>query len=103
MRNLAESLQLLDRVYDNAARIRGPRGTQLHGDWVSLREITGDYRQTLLECEELLQENRSKFMIQGARRNLEWHILIKPTAERLRQRIQLHNSKIQFMLRPFEM
>jgi len=75
---------------------------RLRWDERSLLDIIGDYRATIRECEGLINTNKRYSLPSGPVRNLEWNVLVQPQADRLRQRIQLHNSKILHVLKPFE-
>lgn len=72
-------------------------------DHRSLMEIVGDFQKTLSECQELLASNRSYSSTTGAADNITWNVFIQPNVDRLQQRIQLHHTKIQHVLRPFEL
>lgn len=82
---------------------QGLYNVPLRWDKVSLVEIIGDYEQTLQECRFLLEDNYRYRVSAGPIRNLEWNALVQPNADRLRTRLLLHNSKIQLVLKPFEM
>jgi len=72
-------------------------------DHKSLFEIVGDFQQTLNECQGLLESNRSYSSTTGAVDNITWNVFVQPNVDRLQRRIQLHHSKIQHVLRPFEL
>ncbi|RGP78884.1 aspartate aminotransferase [Fusarium longipes] len=74
----------------------------LGGDRDSLLEIIGDYDATLSECYKLLENNWLYAETTGPIRNINWNISIMPHVERLRGRIQMHNSRIQHVLKPFQ-
>lgn len=104
VRALACSLRILNDIVteaDSSLRQQGINGS-VRWDHLSLLEIIGDYEGTLGECRELLQANARYRVGTNAFRNLEWNALVQPTADRLRQRITLHNSKINHVLKPFE-
>ncbi len=107
MRGLAENLDYLTRVVHNAGQSIQTQGggysAVVRWDPISLREIVGDFHVTLNECSDLLKSNNRYGIGTNALRNLEWNVLVQPTADRLRQRIMLHNSKILHFLKPFEM
>ncbi|CAG9940139.1 unnamed protein product [Clonostachys rosea f. rosea IK726] len=105
IRGLAHSLSILDQVINTAnasLQNQGGHRALVRYDPVSLREIVGDYETTLRECRELLDDNRRYEGARNPLRNIEWNILVQPVADRLRQRILMHNSKIQLVLKPFE-
>ncbi|OLN96892.1 hypothetical protein CCHL11_02466 [Colletotrichum chlorophyti] len=96
VKRLAESLDVLGRVVDQAIEflrrnLSIPK--PLRWDPSSLGEIVGDYRATLDECFKLLS-NSGNYQI--------WNVLMEPVTERLQARIALHNSKVLYLLKPFE-
>lgn len=106
VRGLAESLDVLTRVVHQAnssLQRQGAYNSYARWDPASLRSITGDYELTLHECYELIQANSRYRVGSNALQNIEWNVLVQPSADRLRQRIALHNSKILHVLKPFEM
>lgn len=106
LRGLAESLDILVRVVENAKqtlRTRGTTAIPVRYDLVSLTEITGDVLGTLRECRELLIRNKSFRSSNGAFSNIGWNALVAPSVLRLQRKLLLHNSKIQLMLQPLEM
>ncbi|KAM0333945.1 hypothetical protein ACHAQA_000962 [Verticillium albo-atrum] len=105
VRGLAENLNILSRVVAQATQSlceQGAYNTPVRWDETTLVEIIGDYRQTLQECYELVEANRRYRIGGGPIRNIEWNVLVQPNAERLRQRLLLHNSKVILVLKPFE-
>jgi len=106
VRGLAQSLDILERVVAQAQQSlfqQGVYNVPLRWDKRSLIEIIGDYEQTLQECRFLIEDNYRYRASSGPIRNLEWNALVQPNADRLRTRLLLHNSKIQLVLKPFEM
>lgn len=107
VRGLAENLDILSSVIAQAEsslqKERQGVKTRVRWDRRSLIEIVGDYDSTLQECRELLASNARYRGGSGPFRNLEWNLLVQPTADQLRQRIILHNSKVLHILKPFEM
>lgn len=106
VRGLAEHLDVLERVVANAKSTllsRGSFTTPIRLDPYSLKQIIGDYEQTLKECVDLLRVNRAYGMSDSVRRNLEWNVLVQPSVQRLQQRLLLHHSKIKLLLKPLEM
>ncbi|KAJ4246624.1 hypothetical protein NW762_013567 [Fusarium torreyae] len=107
VKGLAENLDILNRVVtraDNSLQSQRRQGVpaRLRWDNTSLTEIIGDYEATLRECHELLRSNNRYRVGSNPLRNLEWNVLVQPSADQLRQRIILHNSKILHVLKPFE-
>ncbi|KAK2616567.1 hypothetical protein QQS21_000390 [Conoideocrella luteorostrata] len=85
-------------LHDHGAR----RNDILGGDKTSLGEIIGDYEETLKECRKLLEKNHRYDQTTGPMRNIDWNINIMPQVEHLQRRIQMHNTRIQHVLRPFQ-
>ncbi|EFQ31978.1 hypothetical protein CGRA01v4_13160 [Colletotrichum graminicola] len=104
VRGLAENLDILTRVVDRADQSLRQDGVfrPLRWDPSSLEEIIGDYKETLTECCNLIAENHRYRVSGGPLRNIEWNVLVAPAADRLRARIELHNSKVLHVLKPFE-
>lgn len=113
MKGLAENLQNISRVVENAKAawtqhslqfIRAP-GPALQKDWdlTSLREIIGDYHKTLTDCRKLLEENPEFRKNRNFAYNIEWNKVIQPKVELLRKRLEFHNTKILVLLRPLEL
>ncbi|KAF7553918.1 hypothetical protein G7Z17_g3277 [Cylindrodendrum hubeiense] len=103
---LAESLDILTRVVaqaNSSLQRQGGYNVVARWDRSSLGQIIGDYHATLRECHELLGANERYRGGGNAFRNIEWNVLVQPTADQLRQRIALHNSKVLHVLKPFEM
>ncbi|KAI9152034.1 hypothetical protein HJFPF1_09254 [Paramyrothecium foliicola] len=105
VKSLAESLDILTQVVCQARSTlqrQGAYNSVVRWDRSSLREIIGDYEETLQECGELLHANRRYRVGSGPLRNIEWNVLVQPSVDRLRERIVLHNSKVLHVLKPFE-
>ncbi|KAF4983944.1 hypothetical protein FZEAL_769 [Fusarium zealandicum] len=104
VRGLAENLDILTQVVTQAHSSLQRQGlnSQVRWDRGSLIEIIGDYESTLRECHELLSSNQRYRVGSNPLRNLEWNVLVQPSADQLRQRIVLHNSKVLHVLKPFE-
>ena len=70
----------------------------------TLLEITGDFRQTLHDCENLLSDN-SKFQRSAASfvDIVIWHHSTERVVNYLRQRVNLHLTKLNFIAKPFEL
>lgn len=106
MAGLANSLDILQTVVVQAQQSllkEGLYNVPLRWDKLSLIEIIGDYDQTLQECYLLIDDNKRYSASSGPVRNIEWNALVQPNADRLRTRLLLHNSKVQLVLKPFEM
>ncbi|KAI9166409.1 hypothetical protein HJFPF1_02510 [Paramyrothecium foliicola] len=105
VKSLATNLGQLERIVilaDREIQSGYGREAKARWNWASVKEIVGDYDSTLRECRQLLDENVRHARGTGVARNLQWHALVQPTADRLRERIMLHNSKILYLLKPFE-
>jgi hypothetical protein len=113
VRSLAENLQDISRVVENAKAtwtqqslqlVRSP-GLPSQKDWdlTSLREIIGDYHKTLTDCRKLLEENPEFRKNRNFAYNIEWNKVIQPKVELLRKRLEFHNTKILVLLRPLEL
>ncbi|KAF6831467.1 hypothetical protein CPLU01_06752 [Colletotrichum plurivorum] len=105
VRGLAENLDTLGLVViqaDKSLRSEGAFSRAPRWDPSSLGEIIGDYESTLQECVELIKNNNRYRLGGGPLRNIEWNVLVAPSADRLRARIALHNSKVLHVLKPFE-
>jgi len=107
VRYLAQSLERLESVINNARDQFHNHGQELPNafgwDQASLVEIIGDYSETLDDCFRLLEENHSyNSTTTGPGKNIYWNVFVQPRVEVLRRRILLHNSKIEHVLRPFQ-
>ena len=113
IKSLAENLNNIVRVVENAratwiqesVRIARSRGPPLQKDWdlSSLQEIIGDYRSTLEDCKRLLEQNYEFRNNRNFAYNIEWNLVIQPKVDRLRKRLESHNSKISILLKPLEL
>ncbi|KAI6779951.1 uncharacterized protein J7T54_000251 [Emericellopsis cladophorae] len=72
------------------------------GDRRSLNEIIGDYSDTLRACMEFLVENSRYAQTTGPLTNIHWNLNAVPRVNHLRSRIQMHNMRIEHVLRPFQ-
>ncbi|KAL5330933.1 hypothetical protein ACEPPN_000459 [Leptodophora sp. 'Broadleaf-Isolate-01'] len=113
IKSLAENLNNIVRVVENAratwiqesVRIARSRGLPLQKDWdlSSLHEIIGDYNNTLEDCKKLLEQNYEFRNNRNFAYNIEWNLVIQPKVDRLRRRLDSHNSKISILLKPLEL
>ncbi|KAJ0150669.1 Uncharacterized protein HZ326_6836 [Fusarium oxysporum f. sp. albedinis] len=101
-RSLAELEKAVSRAQESLRNHGAWDTDRLGGDRDSLLEIIGDYNATLRECYELLEDNRRYAQTTGPIRNIDWNLNIMPQVEHLRSRIQMHNSRIQHILKPFQ-
>ncbi|KGQ01954.1 hypothetical protein PAAG_11347 [Paracoccidioides lutzii Pb01] len=58
--------------------------------------------KTIRDCEKLIRHNYRYNNVSSPRQGISWNVLVQPDVERLRNRISLHNLKILFILKPFE-
>lgn len=107
VRTLYGSLTKLDNAVTRTQQPLKENGAKdwdlLGADRSSLDEIIGDYEATLNECQQLLERNRRYSQTTGPVRNIEWNINIMPRVDYLRSRIRMHTSRIEHVLKPFEM
>ncbi|KAF1817013.1 hypothetical protein P152DRAFT_384775, partial [Eremomyces bilateralis CBS 781.70] len=105
VKSLAENLDNIGRVINNAVSHMQTRRMSMAlpvWDLTSVREITGDYTNTILECNRLLKQNEQFRQDTSPMSNIEWHLLLQPNVDRLKQRVEMHNNKILFLLKPLE-
>ncbi|GKT54239.1 aspartate aminotransferase protein [Colletotrichum tofieldiae] len=102
--DLAETFDILDRVVANAVQLLRQGGVDkpLRWDLSSLDEILGDFKETLAECQSLIEQNHRYRLVSHQPGYIDWDILLAPAADQLRARIALHNSKTLHVLKPLE-
>lgn len=90
-------------------RIRRPwdpdfRDDDGRADLGALVEVIGDFYGTLRECQTLL-DNRAKFGRNEANfvTNVLWHTTIESEVNNLKERVHLHETKLFFVIKPFEL
>ena len=114
IQSLGRSLKQLEEITDNARRDRITRRswseerteeddiyrTQLQ----PLSEMTGDFQETLEECNTLLN-NHKHFRRNTANfiENVIWHTTVERDVLILTERLQFHVTKVLFILKPLEM
>ena len=107
---LAESLQTLEAIISNADRQHQlPRrpwqnDAARFGPSVDvLPEVAGDFKETLEECDKLLNDH-SKFQYSQANfvENVIWWSSIEGDVENLKERVRFHMMKLTFIAKPFE-
>ncbi|UPL02642.1 hypothetical protein LCI18_013576 [Fusarium solani-melongenae] len=101
-KSLAELEKAVGRAQESLRNHGASDTDSLGGDRDSLLEIIGDYNATLNECYQLLEDNRRYAQTTGPIRNIDWNLNIMPQVEHLRSRIQMHTSRIQHVLKPFQ-
>ncbi|OCL12417.1 hypothetical protein AOQ84DRAFT_386154 [Glonium stellatum] len=104
IKDLAQNLKDITSVVSNASRQRQQSPNE-DGLWElsSLVEIIGDYERTLTDCQGLLHENRQFSQNTNPAYNIQWNVLVQPRIDRLRSRLQFHNSKIGILIKPLEL
>ena len=70
----------------------------------ALSQVTGDFLQTLQDCERLLSDNtKFKRTKAGFVDNVIWHTSTEREIRNLTQRVHFHQTKIGFIAKPLEM
>lgn len=104
---LRANLEGLETAVMNAQKLLEQHGARqndrLSGGKEAISEVIGDYNATLEECKQLLATNRRYAGTTGPMKNIDWNISLMPQVNSLRSRIQMHNIRIQTVLKPFEM
>ena len=108
--SLGSSLQRLESIIKNAQEQSPEKSWRREADSTTatilntLAEVTGDFKCTLHYCEKLLSDN-SKFQrsATGFVDNVVWHITTEKVVNRLRQRVNFHLTKVNFIAKPFEL
>lgn len=74
-----------------------------NAELISLREVAGDFSQTLKDCNDLLG-NHNKFHRNqaGFVDNVFWHASTESEISNLKERVRLHIAKMSFVIKPFE-
>lgn len=103
IQTLAQSLQQLIEVTENAGRQRQDAQRGPEAELRSLREVTGDFGRTLRDCNALLG-NHHKFHRNKADfvDNVVWHASTESEISNLKERVRLHITKMSFVIKPFE-
>lgn len=104
IKDLAQNLKDITSVVSNASRQlqQSPNEDGLW-DLSSLVEIIGDYHRTLTDCQDILHENSQFSQNTNPLYNIQWNVLVQPRIDRLRSRLQFHNSKIAILIKPLEL
>ena len=107
---LGNSLLTLEKVIDNADRqnslLRRPwdNEAERYGPpWHILPQVAGDFKRTLHECNNLLND-RSKFRYSqaGFIENVIWWTSVEGEVNTLKERVRFHMMKLTFVAKPFE-
>jgi len=101
IKDLAQNLKDITSVVSNASRQlqQSPNEDGLW-DLSSLAEIIGDYHRTLTDCQDILHENSQFSQNTNPLYNIQWNVLVQPRIDRLRSRLQFHNSKVSIAQGP---
>ncbi|KAK0507793.1 hypothetical protein JMJ35_009682 [Cladonia borealis] len=107
---LGSSLQRLELIIKNAEEQspekswRRKANSTMATTLDALLEVTGDFKRTLHDCEKLLSDD-SRFQRSAARfvDNVVWHSSTERVVNHLRQRVNLHLTKLNFIAKPFEL
>ena len=69
-----------------------------------LPDVTGDFKETLEECETLLNDRRS-FRRNAANfvENVIWHTTVERHVTNLTERLHFHVTKVLFVIKPLEL
>ena len=99
---LGHSLKQLESIINNANN----QGSHPHHFGIALKvlsDVTGDFHQTLNDCEKLLQSHSG---LQRGRsnclENFGWWISAERDVYSLRERVKFHVTKVAFIAKPFE-
>lgn len=103
---LADSLKRLEKIVENADLQHPHRPWHKdasHAGPNTLQEVTGDFLQTLSECQKLLDDN-SKFHRSSANfiDNVVWWSETEREVNSLRDRVHFHVTKVTLISKPFE-
>ena len=102
IKSLGDSLEQLESIINNANN----QLSHPHRFGIALQvlpEVTGDFHQTLNDCEKLLrkhaglQRGRSNFL-----ENFTWWTSAERDVYSLRERVKFHVTKVVFIAKPFE-
>ena len=107
--SLGFSLQRLESIIKNAEEQSPAKSWRREPDSTTatilntLSEVTGDFKRTLQDCEKLLSDN-SKFQRSATSfvDNVVWHSSTERVVNHLRQRVNFHLTKLNFIAKPFE-
>ncbi len=108
--SLGSSLQRLESIIKNAEEQSPEKPWRREADSTTatilntLSEVTGDFKRTLHDCEKLLSDN-SKFQRSATSfvDNVVWHSSTERVVNHLRQRVNFHLTKVNFVAKPFEL
>ena len=108
---LADSLRTLEKVIDNADRQNSLPRRPWHNEadhygpsWDVLPQVAGDFKRTLHECNNLLNDH-SKFQYSqaGFIENVIWWSSVEGDVNALKERVRFHMMKLTFIAKPFEL
>ena len=108
---LGNSLLTLEKVIDNADRQNSLPRRPWHNEanrygtsWDVLPQIAGDFKRTLHECDNFLNDH-SKFRYSqaGFIENVIWWASVEGDVNALKERVRFHMMKLTFVAKPFEL
>ncbi|KAK3178116.1 hypothetical protein OEA41_000249 [Lepraria neglecta] len=107
---LEESLRTLEKVIANADRQHQLPRRPWHNDADRfgpsvdvLPEVAGDFKQTLAECDTLLNDHsRFQYSQAGFVENIRWWSSVEGDVNNLKERVRFHMMKLTFVAKPFE-
>ena len=108
--SLGSSLRRLESIIKNAEEQCPEKPWRREADNTTatilntLSEVAGDFNRTLHDCEKLLSDN-SKFQRSATSfvDNVVWHSSTERVVNHLRQRVNFHLTKLNFIAKPFEL
>lgn len=111
--SLGDSLKQLAAVTDNARNDRtagrSASDESAEDDFYRARlqplsDVTGDFQDTLEECNTLLNNHKSfRRNAAGFIDNVIWHTTVERDVLLLTERLQFHVTKVLFIIKPLEM
>jgi hypothetical protein len=102
IQSLLGSINLLKEVLQKAKRETNSNLTLEHfRGFDNLNQVVGDFKKTLSDCEKLLSENASFEKENGFVKNIIWNTKIAGDVTDLRERVRLHDIKVNYIFYPF--
>jgi hypothetical protein len=96
VQSLANNLDILSNVLDRAKTRSGSRAfPQSFEGLKNLTRILGNFRETLDDCEKLLDNQASFEKRDGFVQNIVYYQQVAPEVQILRDRIAFHNIKVR--------
>jgi hypothetical protein len=93
---LSNNLKQLGQVIQDVTKQARPLSAEEHKwDLKTLPQICGDFRKTLVDCQNFLQDERKFSHGRGGFiYNIQWNLTMEPEVRRLRDRVAFHNIKV---------